>query len=78
MNYDLTILLLAIVPALLLLTYIYQRDRKKESVRLLLKALFYGVLAVPLVFAVHYLLSWIGIDVQSNVFFACLYIGSVD
>ena len=39
MNYELTILLLAIVPALLLWVYIYGRDRKKEPVRLLLKAL---------------------------------------
>lgn len=68
MNYELTILLLAIVPALLLWVYIYGRDRKKEPVRLLLKALLYGVLAVPLVFAIHFLLAWLGIDVQSNVF----------
>ena len=55
-------LLSALVPAIVLLGYIYWRDRKSpEPVKQLLKATAWGVLAIPLTLAIVYPLQWIGI-----------------
>ena len=55
-------LLSALVPAVVLLGYIYWRDRKSpEPVKQLLKATAWGVVAIPLTLAIIYPLQWIGI-----------------
>lgn len=55
-------LLSALLPAIVLLGYIYWRDRKSpEPVKQLLKATAWGVLAIPLTLAIVYPLQWIGI-----------------
>lgn len=55
-------LLAALVPAIVLLGYIYWQDRKSpEPVKQLLKATAWGVLAIPITLAIVYPLQWIGI-----------------
>ena len=55
-------LLSALVPAVVLLGYIYWRDRKSpEPIKQLLKATALGVLAIPLTLAIVYPLQLIGI-----------------
>lgn len=55
-------LLAALVPAIVLLGYIYWQDRKSpEPVKQLLKATAWGVVAIPLTFAIVDSLKWIGI-----------------
>lgn len=55
-------LLSALIPAIVLLGYIYWRDRKSpEPIKQLLKATALGVLAIPLTLAIVYPLQWIGI-----------------
>lgn len=55
-------LLSALVPAVVLLGYIYWRDRKSpEPIKQLLKATAWGVLAIPLTLAIVYPLQLIGI-----------------
>lgn len=69
MNNPLIILSLAILPALLLMVFIYRQDKtKKEPLELLLKGFLYGTYSVLLVFAIHFCLEILGIDVQRNVF----------
>lgn len=55
-------LLSALIPAIVLLGYIYWRDRKSpEPLKQLLKATAWGVLAIPLTLVIVYPLQWIGI-----------------
>ena len=55
-------LLSALIPAIVLLGYIYWRDRKSpEPLKQLLKATAWGVLAIPLTLAIVYPLQWIGV-----------------
>ena len=55
-------LLAALVPAIVLLGYIYWQDRTSpEPVKQLLKATAWGVLAIPITLAIVYPLQWIGI-----------------
>jgi RsiW-degrading membrane proteinase PrsW (M82 family) len=55
-------LLSALIPAVVLLGYIYWRDRKSpEPVKQLLKATAWGVLAIPLTLAIVYPLQLIGV-----------------
>lgn len=69
MNNPLIILSLAVLPALLLMIFIYRQDKtKKEPLGLLLKGFLYGTYSVLLVFVIHFCLEILGIDVQRNVF----------
>lgn len=55
-------LLSALIPAVVLLGYIYWRDRKSpEPLKQLLKATAWGVLAIPLALVIVYPLQWIGV-----------------
>ena len=55
-------LLSALIPAVVLLGYIYWRDRKSpEPLKQLLKATAWGVLAIPLTLAIVYPLQLIGV-----------------
>lgn len=59
---DIIIILSALIPAIVLLGYIYWQDRKSpEPVRQLLKATALGVLAIPLVLAITTPLESLGI-----------------
>lgn len=56
-----TLLLLATAPVIIILVYIYIRDRyEKEPLGLLLRTLFFGMLIIPPVVAVEAYLSGLG------------------